>query len=135
MATLGEEPGDSYSNPIWYRDKWRLYVDPDTWPPFAVAYTHDDYDGAPDANDNRHGYARNFIEARTEIDELFYDGVPWVEPWPTWKRCLSCAFVIVFIVAFFGLLIAGLWHGRNDPAYKACVSPEGNTWVDCPRER
>ncbi len=61
-------PGSSYFNPIWH-GKWRIYIDPDTWPPFAYAYTHDDYDGAPDSNDPRHGYAATEAEAKAKIDE------------------------------------------------------------------
>lgn len=35
---------------------------------FRYAYVHDDFDGADDAMDDRHGYARTVEEAKAEID-------------------------------------------------------------------
>jgi hypothetical protein len=36
---------------------------------FGWSYSHDDYDGAPDANDNRCGHASSLQAAKAEIDE------------------------------------------------------------------
>ena len=64
-------PGSSWTNPIWYR-RYRIYQsDTVLSPPWA--YVHDDYDGAEDAHDHRHGYAGSVIEAKVEIDELEAD--------------------------------------------------------------
>lgn len=64
-------PGSSWSNPIWYRNKWRIYVgEPAYGPQFAYAFTHDDFDGAEDANDNRCGHAASIAEAKNTIDEI-----------------------------------------------------------------
>ena len=62
-------PGSSYYNPILYKDKWKIYIDPDTWPPNAYAYVHVDYDGATDAIDHRYGFAFTIEEAKAKIDE------------------------------------------------------------------
>lgn len=63
-------PGSSWSNPIWYR-KYRIYVgEPQYGAQFAYAYVHDDFDGAPDAHDKRHGYAATVEEAKEEIDDI-----------------------------------------------------------------
>lgn len=63
-------PGSCYSNPIWHR-KYRIYLSDlaDTHG-FEYEYSHDDFDGAPDARDNRCGYARTVDAAKQEIDEL-----------------------------------------------------------------
>lgn len=60
-------PGLSWSNPVWHRG-WRIYVTYDYGTP--IAFSHDDFDGAPDANDNRCGYAASVEEAKAEIDEM-----------------------------------------------------------------
>ena len=66
-------PGSCWSNPIWY-GRWRIYVgEPRYGSQFAYAYVHDDYDGAPDAYDSRHGYAASIEEAKAEIDEMEAD--------------------------------------------------------------
>lgn len=36
------------------------------------SWQHRDFDGAPDANDNRSGYARSLDDAMDEIDDLEY---------------------------------------------------------------
>lgn len=59
--------GSSYSNPIWYRNKWRIYASSYNYGEFA--YCHDDYD----LDDNRAGYAASIEAAKAEIDERFYD--------------------------------------------------------------
>lgn len=61
-------PGSCWSNPIWH-GRWRIYVSGDGYGP-AFSYSHDDYDGAPDAHDNRYGYAASIDEAKAEIDEM-----------------------------------------------------------------
>lgn len=50
---------------------WHIAYDP---PPIPTRncdwhFWHDDYDGAPDANDSRYGYAPSLEAAKTEIDE------------------------------------------------------------------
>lgn len=63
-------PGSCWSNPIWYRDVWRIYessVCEDTY-----HYLHDDYDGADDANDHRLGSCNTVEECKEEIEERFY---------------------------------------------------------------
>lgn len=67
-------PGSSWSNPIWYRDKWRIYLgDPEYGHQFTYQYSHDDYDGAPDARDKRAGYAATVEACKRQIDEEFYE--------------------------------------------------------------
>lgn len=63
-------PGSAYHNPVWYKEKWRIYVN-DIFP-FNLGkycYVHDDYDGAEDANDNRCGFAPTIEACKAEIDE------------------------------------------------------------------
>jgi len=62
-------PGSSWSHPIWHRGKWRIYADDSPWGRFA--YSHDDYDGAPDGFDMRSGHADTIAECMAEIDERF----------------------------------------------------------------
>ena len=62
-------PGSSYDNPIWYRGKWRVYLN-DCAFGGAYAYVHDDYDGAEDARDCRYGYAETIEKCKAEIDEI-----------------------------------------------------------------
>ena len=62
------EPGASWSNPIWYRG-WRIYLAEAALQQFPYFYVHDSYDGAPDASDNRHGYAATVAQCKTEIDD------------------------------------------------------------------
>ena len=61
------DPGSSYSNPIWY-DKWRIYVS-DHWNLYNFDFMHDDYDGAPDSGDRRFGHGQTIEEIKQEIDE------------------------------------------------------------------
>lgn len=60
-------PSTTWDNPIWYR-KYRIYLNDGPYGP-DYCYCHDDYDGAPDANDNRYGYAASVEAAKAEIDE------------------------------------------------------------------
>lgn len=67
-------PGSSWSNPIWYREKWRIYLgDPEEGIQFTYAFCHDDYDGAPDAADNRAGHGPSVWACKRAIDEEFYE--------------------------------------------------------------
>lgn len=61
-------PGTTWGNPIWH-GKWRIYLSDCDHPQFQYAYCHDDYDGAPDANDNRCGHASSVEKAKEQIDE------------------------------------------------------------------
>ena len=62
-------PGTTWDNPIWYRD-YRIYLDDRGGTSLhGYAFTHDDYDGAEDGNDHRHGWAHQLDEAKAEIDE------------------------------------------------------------------
>lgn len=56
----------TWSNPIWH-GRWRIYRSHSYFHNFA--FCHDDYDGAEDANDDRHGCADTVEEARAEIDQ------------------------------------------------------------------
>ena len=62
-------PGVCWDNPIWYRDKWRIYIG--DYMPYE--FVHDDYDGAPDANDNRCGHANSVEDAKAQIDDMEED--------------------------------------------------------------
>lgn len=62
-------PGSSYYNPIWYKG-YRIFVsDMYEVHGFNYDYVHDDYDGAEDANDNRHGQAHTIEQCKSEIDD------------------------------------------------------------------
>ena len=61
-------PGSSYSNPVWH-GRWRIYLSDFDHPETQYAYSHDDYDGAEDANDSRCGHARSIEHAKQQIDE------------------------------------------------------------------
>lgn len=37
-------PGINWDNPIWYRDKWRIYLSDDCFSEYV--YVHDDVNGA-----------------------------------------------------------------------------------------
>ena len=39
-------------------------------PRFQVGFHHEDYDGAPDANDPRHGTGATVADCVTQIDEI-----------------------------------------------------------------
>lgn len=54
---------------------WHIHYDP---PPIPTRncdwrFWHDDFDGAPDANDNRSGSAESLEAAKAEIDEREFD--------------------------------------------------------------
>jgi hypothetical protein len=60
----------SFSNPHRYRG-YRIY--PSDYVPMKgteFSFTHEDYDGAEDANDNRGGHAGSIEDAKAQIDEL-----------------------------------------------------------------
>jgi len=72
------QPGETYANPIWH-GRWRIYAadaDARAFGGYAYEYVHDDYDGAPDANDNRHGFAKTLDEAKYECDALDEENAP-----------------------------------------------------------
>ena len=55
--------GSSWSSPIWY-GRWRIYQAAlGNW-----LFSHDDFDGAEDANDMRCGYEHTVEECKAEID-------------------------------------------------------------------
>ena len=61
-------PGSSWRHPIRYRVKWRIFVS--DGPYRGYDYVHDDYDGAPDSHDRRHGFAATAEECQADIDAL-----------------------------------------------------------------
>lgn len=61
-------PGSCWDNPIWY-GKWRIYVSDSLYPEGNYEFIHDDYDGAPDAGDKRHGAANTVEACKAEIDD------------------------------------------------------------------
>ena len=65
-------PGTTWDNPIWY-GKFRIYISGMGYEEFSYEYCHDDYDGAPDADDNRAGYAKTVEDCKAEIDERWPD--------------------------------------------------------------
>lgn len=68
MEKLKVKPGDSWSDPIWWRN-YRIYKSESSGP-FNWAYSHDDFDGAPDSNDFRYGFSMTVEEAKENINEL-----------------------------------------------------------------
>lgn len=62
-------PGSCWDNPVWYK-KYRIYLS-DLYEThgFQYEYTHDDFDGAPDANDSRWGITHTVEIAKQEIDD------------------------------------------------------------------
>lgn len=56
----------TYEFPVRHRG-YRIYLDGSS--PFKYAYVHEDYDGAPDGNDNRYGYADTIEACCAEIDD------------------------------------------------------------------
>lgn len=61
----------SINLPYIYTDKngerWNIY--PSAPPSFMWSYTHDDFDGAPDGNDDRYGHADTLEDCIEEIEE------------------------------------------------------------------
>ena len=64
-----QEP--TYTQPIWFRDRWRIYVatQPNDGKYF---YIHDDHDGGED--DFRYGYCESIEACKQEIHDRFYSG-------------------------------------------------------------
>lgn len=62
-------PGTTWDNPVWH-GRWRIYV-ADAESRQNYEFVHDDYDGAPDANDKRIGHAQSVEEAMRLIDEEY----------------------------------------------------------------
>tara|TARA_R110000868_G_scaffold236522_2_gene490553 strand:- start:497 stop:682 length:186 start_codon:yes stop_codon:yes gene_type:complete len=50
--------------------KWRIYYAPKPYHNLDWSYVHDDYDGAPDANDNRCGCSHDVDGCIQEIKEM-----------------------------------------------------------------
>ena len=62
-------PGSCWDSPIWHRN-YRIFLDDRAGThPVGYGFTHDDYDGADDGNDHRHGWGRTLAEAKAEIDK------------------------------------------------------------------
>ena len=65
-------PGTTWDNPIWYRDRWRIYLSgeggPNEW-----YYAHDDVDGSSE-DDFRYGYCESVEACKQEIHDRFYSG-------------------------------------------------------------
>ena len=61
-------PGSSWSNPIWYKLDWRIYVSDSGIAPNGYAWAHDDYDGAEDANDIRAGHGSSVEDCKAQIN-------------------------------------------------------------------
>lgn len=64
---------------------YKIYRDPKPVPPHIAgdwSFVHEDYDGAPDGNDNRCGDAQSIADAKFQIDEQIEDRefVPTGEP-------------------------------------------------------
>lgn len=43
-------------------------------PQFDWEFAHEDYDGAPDGNDNRHGRGASLSDCMAQIDDMLEDG-------------------------------------------------------------
>ena len=65
-------PGTTWSNPIWYRDRWRIYLSGVDHPDVKYEYIHDDHDGGED--DFRYGYCESVEACKQEIHDRFYSG-------------------------------------------------------------
>jgi hypothetical protein len=57
----------TYSKPLFYGE-YRIYHYDLVFNKYA--YVHNDYDGAPDAKDHRHGTAKTIEDCIIEIDEI-----------------------------------------------------------------
>ena len=64
-------PGTTWSNPIWYRDRWRIYISGMDYPGLEYEYMHDDYDGDSDT-ENRAGHCESIEACKQEIHDRFY---------------------------------------------------------------
>ena len=64
-------PGTTWSNPIWYRDRWRIYLSGMDYPGLEYEYMHDDYDGDSDT-ENRAGHCESVEACKQEIHDRFY---------------------------------------------------------------
>lgn len=56
---------------ITHYGPWRIYYDPPPIPTRACDWhwVHDDYDGAPDGNDNRYGSESSFVACLNACDD------------------------------------------------------------------
>lgn len=78
--------GTTYSNPIWYRQKWRIYLQDNGACPFPWAFVHDDYDGADDSNDGRCGNGQSEQDCKNQIDEWEAEHAKPVASYPAYDR-------------------------------------------------
>jgi hypothetical protein len=60
--------------------KWNIDFDG-----YLFGWAHEDYDGAPDAYDHRHGHARTLAGAQEDIEEWIFDHETgeFVDSWPS----------------------------------------------------
>lgn len=61
----------THENPVRYKD-YRIY-DVGTYPGHRYAFVHQDYDGAPDAKDNRHGEG-TMVDCIIQINQIEDEG-------------------------------------------------------------
>jgi hypothetical protein len=61
----------TYDNPLTYQG-YRI-CHSEGIHPRAFIYVHDDYDGAPDANDHRHGYGDSIEDCIREINQYILE--------------------------------------------------------------
>jgi hypothetical protein len=59
----------TWANPLWHRG-YKVFAASNGQPPLSFVFVHDDFDGAPDANDYRNGWARTLQGAKDQIDEI-----------------------------------------------------------------
>lgn len=72
---------------------WHIYYDPPPIPTRSCdwQFYHDDFDGAPDAGDNRCGFAPTLDAAKAEIDEREFDACGCSAADPLECMALQCA--------------------------------------------
>lgn len=70
----------TYSNPIIYHG-YRIFHDDEIDPRFGkFRFVHDDYDGAPDARDARHGEGTSIMDCIRQINEYILDNEVELQP-------------------------------------------------------
>ena len=71
LAMNDRIPGTTWDNPIWFRDRWRIYLSGMDYPGLEYEYMHDDYDGDSDT-ENRAGHCESIEACKQEIHDRFY---------------------------------------------------------------